>query len=476
MIGRKRAYEEIRDQPCDQEHGDTDNKRDETQATAQQQQAEQVFSKQLLQIYYDRLFPYQDMFHWLSYFNDPENSNLSGIDTKIWRNREFSFTLKDDIYVRYQSYKSLKDWQDDIRKKCPYKIDIGAMYNFEPSRKKTISSDRFVAEEKELVFDIDISDYDDVRTCCKEAGICRRCWPLMCCGIKVMDHILRRDFGLTHLLWVFSGRRGIHCWCSDDVVRSFDVQQRSCLIDYIKLYIGNEMNQFKVDLQAEKTRGIHDSVLRAYHICVPYFQQCSLATQQVLDTEAGIDYFVNMVRFPDIAYDLRQALLEEIDSTDYAHKWERIESVFEKAAVKAGKSNNGDTLKASKVAIRANLMEMVFSYVYPRLDVEVSRHVNHLLKAPFCIHPKTGKVCSIIDPSKCDEFDPLSQPTLLSLINEYNESGKQKNNGQNSQIGWRDTSLKEIVKTFRTTFLDDLQREKVSKLKQLQQQQNGGWQ
>ncbi len=77
----------------------------------------------------------------------------------------------------------------------------------------------------------------------------------------------------------------------------------------------------------------------------------------------------------------------------------------------------------------------MLTYLYPRLDVNVSNEINHLLKTPFSVHPKTAKVCVPFRRKDLNTFDPLNVPTLRGLEDEVNKLG--------GEIDYKKTSFKQ---------------------------------
>uniref|UniRef100_H0ZWJ6 DNA primase n=1 Tax=Taeniopygia guttata TaxID=59729 RepID=H0ZWJ6_TAEGU len=224
---------------------------------------------ELLPVFYRRLFPHGPYGRWLSY---------GGVAKNYFQLREFSFTLRDDVYLRFQSFGSPQELERELQKINPYKIDIGAVYSHRPNQHNTVHLGAFQPQEKELVFDIDMTDYDDVRTCCSSADICSKCWTLMTIAVRIIDRALVEDLGVRHRLWVYSGRRGVHCWVCDDAVRKWSPALRAAAVEYLSLVKGSADTVKKVTL----SHPVHPFIRRSVAVVEKYFEEFALLGQDIL--------------------------------------------------------------------------------------------------------------------------------------------------------------------------------------------------
>ncbi|XP_074563439.1 uncharacterized protein LOC141820057 [Curcuma longa] len=394
------------------------------------------FSEDYLKVYYGKLFPYADIYRWLSYGNDGKHP---ACDQSYFGRREFSFTLENDIYLRFLSFNNVVDMESSIREKCPFKIDIGPVYTVDPAKRRAYAhggNNVFSPIERELVFDIDMSDYDDVRYCCSGADVCLDCWPLMNVAIKVLDMSLREDFGFNHILWVYSGRRGVHCWVCDGRARRLRDEQRASIAEYFHVNKGGENNAKKVNLTGAV---LHPFLARSYtEVLKDSFEKKLLLSQKLFASEDRFQKILQIIPDDSIASELldkwqgnRRSSISKEDVN--VSRWEQLKHVLQSGKHKAQ-------------GLRRCVEEIIFTYTYPRLDMEVSKHMNHLLKAPFCVHPKTGRLCVPIDPNDCDDFDPTTVPTLSQLIEELNMSNRRSE----SEEDWERTSLRKSIEIFRS--------------------------
>ncbi|XP_077430927.1 DNA primase small subunit [Vanacampus margaritifer] len=401
----------------------------------------------LLPLYYRRLFPFSQYYRWLNY---------GGVQKNYFQNREFSFTLKDDIYVRYQSFTTQNELEKEMQKMNPYKIDIGAVYSHRPSQHNTVKSGSFQALEKELVFDIDMTDYDDVRSCCSAADICSKCWTLMSIAIQILNRALRDDFGFQHLLWVYSGRRGVHCWVCDEAARTLSVSARSAVAEYLSLVKGGEETIKKVVL----TEPIHPLIRESLTVVEGYFSMYALQQQDILGRKESVEQVLALV--PE---DVRKELQQDFKNEKNPEK--RWQLIMEQASRKQAAAKKGQHFEK----------EIMLQYCYPRLDVNVSKGVNHLLKSPFSVHPKTGRISVPMDLTELDTFDPFNVPTISLLCEELDRAKVAEVEDENEEIkeneevsaekrkirDYKRTSLAKYIKYF-DTFLDGVSHSRKGEL------------
>jgi DNA primase small subunit len=212
--------------------------------------------EKLLKQYYQDMFPFDRIARWLAYDDWKGNPDFN----EYFNRREISYNMavdEDNEYViRHLCYANPENWKKEVLAKVPIRIDIGAVFDQEPRKNKdSISREKSLALDREYVIDIDMSDYDRIRSCCSGKKLCQRCWKFMYVAYKVLKKALKEDFGFENVLWVFSGRRGIHAWISDERARIMRNEVRAAITDYLDISISADQADSLVKRQVRDQIG-----------------------------------------------------------------------------------------------------------------------------------------------------------------------------------------------------------------------------
>jgi DNA primase small subunit len=225
---------------------------------------------------------------------------------------------------------------------------------------------------------------------------------------------------------------------------------------------------------------LHPMLSRAYDVLEPMFIEDILPSSghSLLAKKEHWDALLGSLppAAEPVATTLAKKWSSSNDGSTPAEKWAELKRYL---SIFIGKSTDGGQkqMKHAKnlptkdrIKIEQWPVETVFRYTYPRLDINVSKMQNHLLKSPFCIHPKTGRVCVPIEVDKVDDFDPFKVPTLPQLMRELDEYEKQNGGSSSSdndnatadadgsrkskvEHDWQKTSLRGPFEHFQKQFL-----------------------
>ncbi|SCW02398.1 LAFE_0F05556g1_1 [Lachancea fermentati] len=353
-----------------------------------------------MQYYYQFLYPFKSVFEWLNHSPKP---------CRDMTHREFAMAFRSGAYKRYNSFNSVQEFKTQIQRGNPDRFEIGAIYNKPPRDRDSVLKTEMKPCEKEVVFDIDMDDYDAYRTCCSGANVCSKCWKFISLAMKIINIALSEDFGYEDFIWIFSGRRGAHCWVSDKRARTLSDIQRRNVLDYM-----NVVRDRNVGKRLNLKRPYHPHLTRSLEILKPYFVDVILKEQNPWENDE--DAIANLL--PGLhdkqLIELLKKYWKSNPKRSSEQKWSDID-------ITAGQIKHASNTKKQEFfnRLRESKEDLVMVTLYPKLDVEVTKQTIHLLKAPFCIHPATGNVCVPIT----EGFTPSDAPRLIELQQQMESNG-----------------------------------------------------
>ncbi|NXY20768.1 PRI1 primase, partial [Atrichornis clamosus] len=256
------------------------------------------------------------------------------------------------------------------------------------------------------------------------------------------------DLGVQHRLWVYSGRRGVHCWVCDDAVRKWSPALRAAAVEYLSLVkVGAQGARNPLSLVKVGAQGSGHPVT-----LVKVGAQANTLTPGLTGSEESGESRMSLDRPAQHREPLQGEFPKKKDSVQ---RWELLRARMERT--------RGSSRGTAVGPCYAD-WEIMLQFCFPRLDINVSKGLGHLLKSPFSVHPKTGRISVPLDLQRLDQFDPFAVPTITSLCHELDTASS---DGEQEDVGetepkrrardYKRTSLAPYVRVFEQ-FVEGMER------------------
>jgi hypothetical protein len=293
-----------------------------------------------------------------------------------WRDGEHFIKDKDTLYHK-------------ILQRKPYQIHIDLLHQYDNGREII---------HRELVFDIDVTDF--VKYCDKESCdyCCTTCWLHIEGASLLLDYLFRRVMGINpkNMLWVLSGKKGIHCIVNDPIYLLQGLKQKEAIYHFLTKNTLDELAQFGSTLPPDFIQEMREM-----------FVSSVIERRALLDREEFTSFCLTLIksRYPSLHYPL---LTQWNKGGTCLERWNYLLMI---------EGGVGDDTTPPSVLIILHLY-------YPKID-KGPLCEKHLFKLPFSIHTDTKKVGLpvTLEGIRKDGL-PHSSISLSDVVTLYNKKGE----------------------------------------------------
>lgn len=327
--------------------------------------------------YYKYLYPYETLVAWLT---------MHGHALE-----RFEIAIDCEYYKRFVSARTVADLKKEIAK-CPNvkAFHIGGIWP-DACDRRTAPTQRIFS------IDIDLTDYDYLQIADRAGNVCMKradwAYPVAAFAISVLRYLLKRAFGFHQIYALYSGRRGVHVHVMDPAAIAMNAEARAAVAGFMNIsYCKGQ----------ERASSYVRNLAKMYGLLEPSMDAFTHTLVGKMDLFGDIDQRVQFVKKLDLRHNALNSLEQDVMEDDLTGPaaWELIQKRVEHAGV---------------AWFKERLMDTVLFYVWPHMDEKVSTDIGHLIKAPFCAHPKARRVAVALCAETFESWTTARAPHLDAL-------------------------------------------------------------